>query len=192
MKRSLLLILISACLPLGLLQARQTPAAPRPATPAPPARRNSAYDDAVAKARALATQKDFKGAATAGEQAIQMDDKRWEGYVVAAEAYSGQHLYDDAIGMLQMALVRAPAEKKSAVRDAIGETRKLLSGSTDTTAGAPGASPSASSNAAPGNLQSAAPAASRANPGTAPTQAAIILWKGIDGSKNPSDYRADL
>ena len=125
MKRSLLLILISACLPLGFTSAQQTPA-PRPATPGPPARRNSAYDDAVAKARALAAQKDFKAAAITSEQAIQMDDKRWEGYVVAAESYSGQRLYDDAIGMLEAALVRAPTDKKPAVRDAISETRKLL------------------------------------------------------------------
>jgi hypothetical protein len=127
MQRSLLLILIFPFLPLGLLEAQQTPAAPRPANPAPPARRNSAYDDAVAKARELARQKDFKAAATASEQAIQMDDKRWEGYVVAAESYSGQRLYDDAIiGMLEAALVRAPTDKKPAVRDAISETRKLL------------------------------------------------------------------
>jgi tetratricopeptide (TPR) repeat protein len=127
MKRSLLLILICSCLPLSGLQARQEPSVPRPANPAPPARRNSAYDDAVAKARALAAQKEFKAATTASEQAIQMDDKRWEGYIVAAEAYAGQQLYDDAIGMLQAALMRAPADKKAAVRDAIGETRKLLS-----------------------------------------------------------------
>jgi hypothetical protein len=157
MKPSLLLILIFACLPFGLLEARQTPAAPRPANPAPPARRNSAYNDAVAKARELARQKDFKAAATASEQAIQMDDKRWEGYVVAAEAYSGQQLYDDAIGMLEMALVRAPADKKPAVRDAISETRKLLAGPTST-AGASAASTVAGTAA--GNVRSAAPAAS--------------------------------
>jgi hypothetical protein len=131
--RILIFIFTFTCLPFALLQARQTTASQRPATPALPANRNSAYDDAIAKARALAAQKDFKAAATASEQAIQMDDKRWEGYIVAAEAYSGQHLYDDAIGMLEMALVRAPADKKPAVRDAISETRKLLLPSPKTT-----------------------------------------------------------
>lgn len=179
MKRSLLLILICSCLPLSVLQARQEPSVPRPANPAPPARRNSAYDDAVAKARALAAQKEFKAATTASEQAIQMDDKRWEGYVVAAEAYSGQQLYDDAIGMLQMALVRTPEEKKPAIRQAITETRRLLSGQTSAPAIVP--------------TPSAAPsAASAPTPATAPTQAEIILWKGIENSKSASDYQAYL
>jgi len=178
MKRSLLLILISTCLPLGFTSA-QTGSAPRAATPAPPAQRNSAYDDAVAKARALAAQKDFKAAATTSEQAIQMDDKRWEGYIVAAESYSGQQLYDDAIGMLQMALVRAPNEKKPAIREAITETRKLLSGQ----------SPMAAAVPTPSGVSAAPPASS---PAAAPTQAEIILWKSIEKSKDTSDYRAYL
>ena len=195
MPRLVLVFFIFAALPVGVVRAWQdAPVQPSATTgraaSAPPARRNSAYDDAVAKARALAAQKDFKTAATTSEQAIQMDDKRWEGYIVAAESYSGQQLYDDAIGMLQMALVRAPEDKKPAIRDAITETRRMLAGPI-----APSRAPSAPSSAPAipaSNVQSATPAASAANPGAAPTQAEIILWKSIENSKNSSDYEAYL
>ena len=132
--------------------------------------------------------KRLQDAATTSEQAIQMDDKRWEGYVVAAEAYSGQQLYDDAIGMLQMALVRAPADKKPAVRDAITETRKMLAGPTATAAPSVPSAPAAPA----GSGQSPTPAATAASPGAAPTQAEIILWKSIENSKSASDYQAYL
>ena len=128
-----------------------------------------AYDEKVTKARALLKANDARAALAASQEAIALDDKRWEGYVTAAGAYSAQSLYDDAIGMLQAALTRAPEDRKPAIRDALAETRRALSA----------APPSA---AVPGT----APAAS------APTQAEIVLWKSIENSRNASDFSAYL
>ena len=167
-----------------LSQTPQSSATPQRATTTTPLvqQRGPSYEDLVAKARLLAAQKNFKDAVNAGEQAIQMDDKRWEGYVVSAEAYSGQQLYDDAIGMLQSALTRAPQEKKQLIRDAITETRKQLS--------APQAA------AAPPQAPAPAPAAALAQTPApalaAPTQAEIVLWKSIENSKSAADYQGYL
>jgi tetratricopeptide (TPR) repeat protein len=166
-----------------LSQTTQSSPARQRATPTTQSvQRNSPYDDAVAKARALAAQKNFKDAVAAGEQAIQMDDNRWEGYVVSAEAYSGQQLYDDAIGMLQSALTRAPQEKKPLIRDAITETRRQLSAPQAAAAPPP---------AAATTVQAPAAALPAANPG-APTQAEIVLWKSIESSKSAADYQGYL
>src|SRR5438874_899123 len=84
----------------------------------------SSYDDAIARARTLLSEKKAQEEVTISDQAIQMDEKRWEAYVTAASGYSAQQLFDDAIGMLQLALARAPQDRKQLIRDALTEARR--------------------------------------------------------------------
>jgi hypothetical protein len=150
----------------------------RPQTPPQPQSQDKAYDQLLVKARTSIADKKPQEAVEQSEQAIQLNDKRWEAYVTAASGYSAQQLYDDAIGMLQMALVRAPQDKKQLVRDAISEARRQVSGSNSSAATPTAVKPQASTSAAAQT--------------TAPTQAEAVLWKSIETSKNPDDYRAYL
>jgi hypothetical protein len=133
----------------------------------------SSYDDAVARARALITGKKLAEAVTVSEQAIALDEKRWEAYVTAAAAYSAQQLYDDAIGMLQMALGRVPQEKKQQIRDAISEARRQINTPRDV------------------SQRPTVPFGPPAAPAP-PTQAEIVLWKSIENSTQSGDYQAYL
>ena len=54
----------------------------------------------LARARAALATKDYQAAVTASQQAIGTDDRRWEAYAIAANAYTGQRLYGDAIESL--------------------------------------------------------------------------------------------
>jgi hypothetical protein len=121
------------------------------------------YDDLLTQAKSALTAKNYKEAVMNSQKAISMDDRRWEAYAIAANAYSGQRLYDDAIGMLQMALSRAPEERKQLVRDALQEVRKQ---------------------------QMAGPSSSPSS--QAPTQAEIVLWKSIENSARSDDFAAYL
>ena len=98
------------------------------------------YDDFLTQAKSALAAKNYKEAATASQRAISMDDHRWEAYAVAANAYSGQKLFDDAIGMLQMALPRAPEERKQLVRDALQEVRRQMTGTSSVPVGPPASS----------------------------------------------------
>ena len=134
------------------------------------------YDGHLAQARSLIGQQKFGDAVTEAEKAIAIDGQRWEGYVIAAKGYSSQTLYDDAIGMLQLALARAPEDKKPAVRDAIAECRKEQN---------QGNAPNPSkATPASGSAPTIGPKA------TTPTQAEIVLWKSIENSGNPDDFKA--
>ena len=66
------------------------------------------YDDLLARGRSALAAKDYQAGVAASEQAIRMDDRRWEAYAIAANAYTGHQLYDDAVESLQRALSRAP------------------------------------------------------------------------------------
>jgi hypothetical protein len=85
------------------------------------------YDREIAAARRLTGEKQFRKAIDVAERAIKRDANRWEAYAAAAEAYLGHGLMDDAIGMLQMALARAPQDKKGSIRELIEEVRKQSS-----------------------------------------------------------------
>jgi hypothetical protein len=143
--------------------AERQPAAARKSAP------STGYDAKVANARALLKANDARASLAASREAIALDDSRWEAYVTAAGAYSSQSLYDDAIGMLQTALTRAPEDRKPSIRDALAETRRALSAA-------------ASQPTAP-NAASAA---------SAPTQQEVVLWKSIENSKNPADFQGYL
>jgi tetratricopeptide (TPR) repeat protein len=136
------------------------------------------YDDYLKQAKLLIVQQRYGDAVTEAQKAIAVDVQRWEAYVIAAKGYSSQQLYDDAIGMLQTALSRAPDDKKALIRDALAECRKQLNQGDRSSS--PGGSPA--SNTAP-TMGSAA---------SAPTQAEIVLWKSIENSNNPSDFQAYL
>src|SRR5438094_805133 len=77
------------------------------------------YDQAIAQARQLLKDKKLKEAIVESERAIKLDDGRWEAYLTAASGYSGLGMFDDAIGLLQIALPRAPQDKKPAIREAL-------------------------------------------------------------------------
>jgi tetratricopeptide (TPR) repeat protein len=134
------------------------------------------YDDHLSQAKSLISLQKYVDAVGEAQKAIAADGQRWEAYAVAAKAYSGQKLYDDAIGMLQLALVRAPDDKKPLIRDAIADCRKEQNqGITPNSSGATRAS-----NTAPTTAPSA------------PTQAEIVLWKSIENSSQTNDFQAYL
>src|SRR4051794_20291573 len=82
------------------------------------------YNSLIAESKSELDSGQFDRALEVAEQAVHIDERRWEAYALAAKAYSAQKLYDDAIGMLQMALPRAPEEKKALIRRALTDTRK--------------------------------------------------------------------
>jgi Tfp pilus assembly protein PilF len=94
------------------------------------------YDDQLTRARTAINEKRYHDAQVNAEEAIRLDQNRWEAYVLAASAYSSQQLLDDAIGMLDRALSRAPEERKALIREALADARKQLS-SPKAAAGAP-------------------------------------------------------
>jgi tetratricopeptide (TPR) repeat protein len=116
---------------------------------------------------------DARAALIASQDAIALNDKRWEAYVTAAGAYSSQNLFDDAIGMLQAALARAPEDRKPLIRDALATTRQAAS-------------------APPLQAAATAPAPSPAPATATPTQAEIVLWKSIERSNSAADFLAYL
>jgi hypothetical protein len=134
------------------------------------------YDEAIAKARSLLTEKKNKEAVHESERAIKLDESRWEAYVLAASGYSSQQLYDDAIGYLQMALPRAPEDKKDKIREALTESRAAL------------ARPASSASAA----APAVPSRAMSSPQAVPSQAEVVLWKTIENSTRVSDYETYL
>lgn len=126
------------------------------------------YEQQLAQSRSALDTKDYKQAQAAAERAIKLDPNRWEGYVFAANAYSSQRLYDDAIGMLQSALPKAPQDKKQLIRDSITDARKQA-------AGPP------------------APAVSSPAPnGPNPTMQEIVLWKSIEANPSEANLNAYL
>jgi hypothetical protein len=135
------------------------------------------YDNRLAEARSQIQEKRVKEAASTAERAIRLDKDRWEAYALAATAYSSQSLYDDAIGMLQLALPRAPEDKRPLIREALADARiQLAAASGPPSTGA--------------TLATASKPVSQ--PATAPTQAEIVLWKTIENGSNPEDLKAYL
>lgn len=88
---------------------------------------DSDYQTDLGQAKAALAAGDYVRALKASQHAIQSDVSRWEAYVISASAYRAQGLYDDAVGMLQMALPRAPEDRKPQIRDAITEIRRAVS-----------------------------------------------------------------
>jgi tetratricopeptide (TPR) repeat protein len=135
------------------------------------------YDEQLNRVRTAISEKHYPEAASAAEQAIKLDDKRWEAYVLAANAYSSQQFFDDAIGMLQMALPRAPEDRKQLVREALQQVRQQLVSS----------APSSNPAAAP-----TGPRGTSAGVPAAVSQQEIVLWKSIENSNRAEDFRSYL
>lgn len=136
------------------------------------------YEGHLSQAKLLITQQKYGEAIAEARKAIALDGNRWEAFVIAAKGYSSQKLYDDAIGMLQLALVHAPEDKKPLVRDAIAECRKEQN---------QGIAPNT-----PRPIPPAGPALTSGSTETTPTQAEIVLWKSIENSTNSGDFKAYL
>ena len=138
-----------------------------------------AYEDLVSRAGTLLREKKNQEALALIEQAIQLDEKRWEAYVLAASAYSAQQLFDDAIGMLQSALTRAPQERKQLIRDALAECRRQIAAKA-----APERDVTKDASAARAALPPPA--------GATVSQPEIVLWKTIEKSTHVEDFQAYL
>lgn len=126
------------------------------------------YEQQLARSRSALNAKQYKEAQIAAEKAIQLDPNRWEGYVLAANSYSAQLLYDDAVGMLQIALLRAPEDNKRLIREALADARKRV-------------------NSSPVPTKSTA-----AQIPSSPSMQEIVLWKSIEKSSTPVELRAYL
>jgi tetratricopeptide (TPR) repeat protein len=131
------------------------------------------YEALISKSRTFIVEKQPQEAVKVSEEAMSMNDKRWEAYVTAASAYSAQQLYDDTVSMLQTALARAPEDKKPAIRSAISEARQQLAAQ---------ASPKPSVSA---------PSSGQVPP-AATTQAEAVLWRAIENSTRAEDYQGYL
>ncbi len=87
------------------------------ATPA--GRTQSAYDDAIARARVYLNAGMLKPAIATAADAAKTDPKRWEAYAIAASALSQDGRAGDAENFLSMAIERAPMSKKAALNKAL-------------------------------------------------------------------------
>jgi len=105
--------------------------------------------------------------------AIKLNADRWEAYALAGGALMNLRRYDEAISRLTEAMDRAPQDKQTGLRELRKQCFAAEAGA------APGAPPSAASANAP-------------PPEGKTTQAEIVLWKSIENSTNPADFRTYL
>ncbi|HEY6618948.1 MAG TPA: hypothetical protein VIY68_05330 [Steroidobacteraceae bacterium] len=127
----------------------------------------SGYDALIQQGKSQLQAGSAERAAASGRAAIKMSGERWEGYALAGGALMNIKRYEDAADALTNAITRAPADKKLALR----ELRKqcLVAEAGMTTA----------PDRKPGNAE-------------AVTQQEIVLWKSIESSGGPEDFRLYL
>jgi tetratricopeptide (TPR) repeat protein len=104
-------------------------------------------------------------ALNSGELAIKIRTDRWEGYALAGGALMNMKRYEDAADALSKAIERAPDSKQPALRD---QRRQCLL------------------------AESGYPAAAHSSALDTSSQAEIVLWKSIENSLNPADFRSYL
>jgi tol-pal system protein YbgF len=105
-------------------------------------------------------------AAAAGNAAIKLSKERWEGYALVGGALMNLKRYEAAADTLSEAIKRAPEAKQPALRDLRRQCLLAESGS---------------------------PAvANTSSPASTTSQAEIVLWKSIENSANPADFRSYL
>jgi tetratricopeptide (TPR) repeat protein len=73
------------------------------------------YDELVTRANKANIDHRYKDAETDAEQAIKLNQDRWEAYFLAGRAYILEGLFSSAINRLELALERAPEEWKSRI-----------------------------------------------------------------------------
>ena len=110
-----------------------------------------------------------------GEAAIKLNPDRWEAYALAGGALMNLKHFEDAADRLSKAIDLAPEEKKITLRHLRKQCVLAEAGAL-----APVPVPAVVS-------QSSAPQVA-----TAATQAEIVLWKTIEHSTNPNDFRTYL
>jgi hypothetical protein len=130
----------------------------------------SPYSNLLSNAKVQLEAGQYKDALAKADEAAALDEHRWEAYVLEAKIYAVQSMYDDAVGMLQMALPRAPLDQKPLIRSTLTAVRAQLSQS------ASGGQPQQSATVTPGN----------------PTQGETTLWKAIENSQKRQDFEAYL
>jgi hypothetical protein len=129
------------------------------------AQTTSDYDTLVQKGKTQLQAGSADLALASGEAAIKMNADRWEGYALAGGALMNLKRYEDAADKFSEAIKRAPEAKQPALRDLRRQCLLAESG--------------------------VSPAAKQSAPATT-TQAEIVLWKSIENSTNPDDFRAYL
>jgi Tetratricopeptide repeat len=109
---------------------------------------------------------DTEAALKAADAAIHNRPSRWEGYALKGGALMDLKRYEDAADSLTTAIAHAPDDKKPALRELRRQSLSAESG--------------------------ASPDTKVVGDGRQTTQAEIVLWKTIENSKNPDDYRGYL
>jgi TPR repeat protein len=125
----------------------------------------SSYDADVNVARDALRTGDANKAYSNCDAARKLEPGRFEAYIVCASALGRLQRTEEAIGMLQMALVNAPDDRKADIRSAINQMRAM-----------PPAQPARE------------PAANPA----APTAREIVLWKSIGDNASEAELKAYL
>ena len=124
------------------------------------------YDKLITQAKEDLAANRLDHALAESKRAIGIDSARWDAHMIAAAALQSQKQYDEAVDEFTKALGSAPEAKKDAVKSLLEQCVKAKV-------------------AAEG--KSAAPAAPAAT-----TQQEIVLWKSIENSRNPEDFKAYL
>jgi hypothetical protein len=105
--------------------------------------------------------------------AIKAAPDRWEAYALAGGALMNLKRYEEAADDFSKAIDRAPEAKQQGLRDL---RRQCFAAESD----------AAPPTATPGLAQQPAPAPA---PSGTTTQAEIVLWKSIETSTNPDDFK---
>jgi hypothetical protein len=126
----------------------------------------SGYDALIQQGKSQLQAGSAERAAASGKAAIKMSGERWEGYALVGGALMNLKRYEDAADALTNAIGRAPADKKLALRELRKQCLVAEAGIT-------------------------VPERKLSN-ATAVTQQEIVLWKSIESSGNPQDFRLYL
>jgi hypothetical protein len=110
-------------------------------------------------------------ALTTARSAIKLNTERWEAYALAGGALMNLKRYEEAADNFSHAIDHAPDAKQTGLRDLRKQCLLAESGT------APATPP---------------PAASEPVPSQRTTQAEVVLWKTIENSTNPDDFKSYL
>lgn len=124
------------------------------------------YDSFVSRGKAQLQAGEAELALRSAEAAIRMSTQRWEGYALSGGALMNLKRYEDAADRLSKAIERAPQGKQTGLR---GLRRQCLVAE---------------------DGMAATPKASRPSSEATTTQAEIVLWKSIESSADPADFRS--
>lgn len=133
-----------------------------------------AYDALIQQGKAQLQAHHAAQALAAGERAIKLDAKNWEGYALAGGALMNLKRYDEAITRFGDAMERAPQDKQAG----LNELRRQCF--------------AAESGALPVGAVPPSPPVNSPAPEATTTQAEIVLWKSIENSTNPDDFQGYL